>query len=200
MSMDEPELRPLGPEEVGLLYRRELKGTFPPSELKPLRTIQRHMRAGRYPAWDLYQGEKLTAYALLWQTVDGRAVLLDYLGVPRDRRGQGWGSRMLTQLRRIYGERAAILAEVEAPEAAEPGERSLQERRLDFYCRAGFRYAGFDSRRPGQGGGASGGAGAAGGLPHPVSGTFSRRCVPEIRADPVEPAGVNRPIGKGLLR
>ena len=78
--------------------------------------------------------------------MDGRAVLLDYLGVPRDRRGQGWGSRMLTQLRRIYGERAAILAEVEAPEAAEPGERSLQKRRLDFYCRAGFRYAGFDSR------------------------------------------------------
>ena len=146
MSMNEPELRPLGPEEVGLLYRRELKGTFPPSELKPLRTIQRHMRAGRYPAWGLYQGEELTAYALLWQTVDGRAVLLDYLGVPRDRRGQGWGSRMLAQLRRIYGERAAILAEVEAPEAAEPGERALQERRLDFYRRAGFRYAGFDSR------------------------------------------------------
>lgn len=43
--MNEPELRPLGPEEVGLLYRRELKGTFPPSELKPLPTIQRHMRA-----------------------------------------------------------------------------------------------------------------------------------------------------------
>ena len=53
---------------------------------------------------------------------------------------------MLAQLRRIYGERAAILAEVEAPEAAEPGERALQERRLDFYRRAGFRYAGFDSR------------------------------------------------------
>ena len=118
--MDEPELRPLGPEEVGLLYRRELKGTFPPSELKPLRTIQRHMRAGRYPVWGLYQGEELTAYALLWQTWDGGAVLLDYLGVPGERRGQGWGSRMLAQLRRIYGERAAILAEVEAPEAAEP--------------------------------------------------------------------------------
>ena len=131
---------------MGLLYRRELKGTFPPSELKPLRTIQRHMRAGRYPVWGLYQGEELTAYALLWQTVDGRAVLLDYLGVPRERRGQGWGSRMLAQLRRIYGERAAILAEVEAPEAAEPEERALQERRLDFYRRAGFRYAGFDSR------------------------------------------------------
>ena len=66
--MDEPELRPLGPEEVGLLYRRELKGTFPPTELKPLHTIQRHMRAGRYPAWGLYQGEALAAYALLWQT------------------------------------------------------------------------------------------------------------------------------------
>lgn len=54
--MDEPELRPLGPEEVGLLYRRELKGTFPPSELKPLRTIQRHMRAGRYPVWACIRG------------------------------------------------------------------------------------------------------------------------------------------------
>ena len=42
--------------------------------------------------------------------------------------------------------RIILEAEVEAPEAAEPGERSLQERRLDFYCRAGFRYAGFDSR------------------------------------------------------
>ena len=29
--MNEPELRPLGLEEVDLLYRRELKGTFPPS-------------------------------------------------------------------------------------------------------------------------------------------------------------------------
>ena len=35
---------------------------------------------------------------------------------------------------------------MEAPEAAEPEERALQERRLDFYRRAGFRYAGFDSR------------------------------------------------------
>ena len=202
MSMDEPELRPLRPEEVGLLYRRELKRTFPPTELKPLRTIQRHMQAGRYPVWGLYQGEELTAYALLWQTVDGRAVLLDYLGVPRDRRGQGWGSRMLAQLRRIYGERAAILAEVEAPEAAEPGERSLQERRLDFYRRAGFRRG-----RPRQGAQgppagrrSRGGAGAAGGLPHPVSGALSRRCVPAVRADPVGPAGVNRPIGRALLR
>ena len=143
--MDEPELRPLGPEEVGLLYRRELKGTFPPTELKPLHTIQRHMRAGRYPAWGLYQGEALAAYALLWQTWDGRVVLLDYLGVPRARRGQGWGSRMLAQLRRIYGERAAILAEVEAPEAAGPEERALQERRLTFYGRAGFRELGQDS-------------------------------------------------------
>ena len=63
--MDEPELRPLGPEEVGLLYRRELKGTFPPSELKPLRTIQRHMRAGRYPAWGPVSYTHLTLPTIL---------------------------------------------------------------------------------------------------------------------------------------
>lgn len=139
-------LRELGLDGLHHIYHEHLSHAFPRMERKPLSAMEKLMAAGRYEALGLYDGEELAAYALLWQTVDGRAVLLDYLGVPRDRRGQGWGSRMLAQLRRIYGERAAILAEVEAPEAEEPGERSLQERRLDFYRRAGFRYAGFDSR------------------------------------------------------
>ena len=62
--MDEPELRPLGLEEVGLLYRRELKGTFPPSELKPLRTIQRHKMCIRDSAQGV-QGELISCLAAL---------------------------------------------------------------------------------------------------------------------------------------
>ena len=141
------ELRPIPARDWADWYTQELCASFPACECKPLEAIRALAAEGRYELLGLYDGAALLGYATLWSTPEWPDyVLLDYLGVPRDRRGQGWGSRMLAQLRRIYGERAAILAEVEAPEAAEPGERSLQERRLDFYCRAGFRYAGFDSR------------------------------------------------------
>ena len=138
-------LRSLDRDGMAALYRREFRSTFPPSERKSLGTILRQMEEGSYPAWGLYQGEELAAYALLWLSPDRAVALLDYLGVPEARRGHGNGSRMLEALRRHYGADTAILAEVEAPVSRDPGERALQERRLDFYRRAGFREAGFDS-------------------------------------------------------
>lgn len=141
--MADLELRELNLEEVGRLYRRELKKTFPPSERKPLHTIQRHMREGNYRALGLFQGPELVGYALLWQRRGEPAGLLDYLGVPEERRGQGYGSELLARLLRSRGG-DTLLAEVEAPEAAEREERSRRERRLSFYRRAGFQEAGFD--------------------------------------------------------
>ena len=143
--MAELQLRELGLKEVRILYRRELKKTFPPSERKPLCTIEAHLRQGNYKVLGLFQDTELSAYALLWLCQGGKAALLDYLGVPEDRRDQGWGSRMLQYLRRELGE-TALLAEVEAPEAEEGPRREEQLRRLDFYRRAGFRYVGFDCR------------------------------------------------------
>ena len=143
--MAELELRPLGPDEMAVLYRREVRNTFPPSERKSLGAIQRQMRAGNYPVWGLFQGNYLVGYALLWLAEGGQAALLDYLGVTEACRGRGYGSLLLERLFQIYGAHTAILAEVEAPEAREPRERALQERRLKFYHRAGFRYTGFDS-------------------------------------------------------
>lgn len=144
--MAELELRALDEPAVVCLYRRELRHTFPPSERKPLGTIRRHMAAGNYPVWGLFQGEELAAYALLWQAAGERISLLDYLGVPAERRDCGYGSEMLSRLIQVYGGRSTLLAEVEAPESDQAEERLFQKRRLDFYRRAGFRYAGFDCR------------------------------------------------------
>ena len=142
--MTEAKLRSLNGKEVRSLYHRELHPTFPPDELKPLRTIQRHMEEGSYSAWGLFQGEVLLGYALLWQMLGSGAFLLDYLGVPQAQRGQGWGSQLIAQLlQQLQG--ASILVEVEAPDAQIPAKRTLQQRRIRFYRRAGFRSLGFDS-------------------------------------------------------
>ena len=138
-------LNELTPCQLSSLYHEQLQRDFPPQELKPLDTMLTLQSQGRYQALGLYEGEQLLGYALLWLAEGGQAALLDYLGVTEACRGRGYGSLLLERLFQIYGAHTAILAEVEAPEAREPRERALQERRLKFYHRAGFRYTGFDS-------------------------------------------------------
>lgn len=126
-------------EQAAMVYERDLKRAFPPSELKPLKNIRDMCRAGRYRPWCLFDGEEIVGEYFLWLGHPGWA-LLDYLCVTESRRNTGVGARMLSV---PPEEGSVVLVESEAPVHAPDPE--LAERRLGFYARCGLRTAGYDT-------------------------------------------------------
>ena len=146
--MEQYECKRLDLDALHLVYREHLTPDFPPAERKPLYTMEKLLSAGRYEPWGLYRGEELMAYALLWRDPEGGFVLLDYLGVCRDKpRGQGIGTVMVAHLMGQYRHVSGILVEAEAEgDDASPEENGLRARRLAFYRRLGFRELGYVAR------------------------------------------------------
>lgn len=129
-------LRSLDESQIRLLYDRQMRRDFPPSELKTLASILALKRAGAYDVLGAYQGDALAAYALLYRPHEGRIALLDYLAVEPALRKHGLGSELLACLRRHYVQSFdALMIECERPKAA-PDEAEARER-IRFYMQAG---------------------------------------------------------------
>ena len=138
------EIRALNKAQMAQVYRDHMKRAFPPSELKSLQIIESMRDSGRYEPLGMYNGERLVGYALMWLEPGVPFVLLDYLGTVEEERGKGLGTALLTLLTEYYAHMRGIFAEVERDNSTDEEERTLQHRRLDFYRRNGYRYAGYD--------------------------------------------------------
>ncbi len=136
------ELRLLTAPELKQLHKTALRRAFPPNELKPYSVMAAHMRAGCYDPLALEDGDREVSWGLFWHSQ--KCVLLDYLLTVPERRGEGLGAELVRRAAERYLPGRPVLVESEAPTAERPEERALQERRLGFYRRLGFRYAGFD--------------------------------------------------------
>ena len=130
------ELKLLNKEELSALYRTELTGDFPKTELKPLKAMLRLMDMGRYEPLLVTRDGEAVGYAMMWLPADGQGALLEYLGVLRGKRNSGLGSEILNLLADRYRQ---LFGEAEAPDSADPAENDLRRRRIGFYERNGFR-------------------------------------------------------------
>lgn len=130
-------LSPLNPSAFDALYKR-VRADFPPEERPPRAVLRRNIARGDCEAWILREaGGEEVAYALC--TAFEGAVLVTHLAVYADRRGQGVGSELLRQLARQYAGAARLIVEVERPgDTTDPARRTLRERRIAYYRRAGF--------------------------------------------------------------
>jgi len=136
-----PELKLPTPEQLKTIYKRDLKTSFPVSELKPLKEMLAEMRRGEYHPWCLFDGGEIVGEAFVWTHVPGFA-LFDYLCVTRARRNDGLGSVLIQKL--AEAERGSVLfGESEIPAYAP--DHAMAERRLAFYRRNGARQADYDT-------------------------------------------------------
>ena len=103
------ELKLATPEQVREIYERDLKVSFPPAELKPVKNILEMMEAGCYRPWCLFDGDEIVGECFLWLGRPGWA-LLDYLCVSPGRRNGGTGAVLLEKMRRAEPE-TVILGE-----------------------------------------------------------------------------------------
>ena len=130
-------LRDLSRAEAKQVYEEQMVRDFPPDELKSWRAIEKMLDEGMYRTCGLFAGEELCAYAYLLQAPGVPLMLLDYLAVCADRRGQGHGSAMMQQLAALP---QPLLLEVEdTAYAADAAELQTRERRIHFYRKNGIR-------------------------------------------------------------
>lgn len=121
------------------LYEREMKGTFPRAELKPLKAMLRMQADGHYDALGYYDDETGALLTYACTCTAGTPVLMDYLAVVASHRGEGLGSRFLSAIMEAKDLYPAIMLEIEAvDDALDDDDRATRERRQRFYERLGF--------------------------------------------------------------
>lgn len=137
------EIKLLTPEEIRWLYENKMQQDFPPSELRPLKSIQGLLRQNKYRCLACQEEGSILAYAAFAMTEGG--ILLDYYAVDKALRGRGVGSRFLLELKDspFLSAMNYVLVEVESLESAQTPEESLiRQRRIRFYKGCGCRATG----------------------------------------------------------
>ena len=115
--------------------KRLYRAAFPPAERKPFSMILRTCRRGDGEMLAMV-GEDGSFLGLAITLLHGGLVLLDYLAVTPEARGQGIGTATLAALRARYADRRLLL-EIEDPD--EPSDnRADRLRRQAFYRRCGM--------------------------------------------------------------
>ncbi|MDO4281207.1 MAG: GNAT family N-acetyltransferase [Peptococcaceae bacterium] len=131
-------IRRMDAETLTAVYNNSMKTTFPRMELKPLKAMLRMQADGCYDVWGYYSDAgELLAYACVCNV--STPVLLDYLAVVENHRGEGLGSIFLGALMSDKSLYPAMMLEIEAVSAAEDAaDREKRARRLRFYEKLGF--------------------------------------------------------------
>ena len=135
------ELRIPTPEQLRLVYQRDMLSAFPAAELKSLAVMERMWAEGWYKPCCLFDGDEIVGAALLWLGHPGWSIV-DYLCVTESRRNDGLGARILQLLQEMEPD-TVFFGEAEAPEHAPDPE--MAKRRLAFYARCGLRTAFYDT-------------------------------------------------------
>ena len=123
-------------DEIENWYKTDFVEAFSENERKPLDDIFKLIEDERYEIRGLFLDGELLGYASLWKRKEIPLVLLDYLGVKKDLRNKGIGSKILGLLK---SEGFAIIVESEMPvNGDDEKENDIRLHRIGFYKRNGF--------------------------------------------------------------
>jgi len=120
--------QPTGFIEWARIYRL-YQAAFPSCEKKPFSMIRTMCKKGKSDVWYCTDDGKFAGLVI---TINGPdKILLDYLAVAKNRRGQGIGSKMLKKMREQYSGKGVFLEIEIVDETAENYEE--RKRRKQFY-------------------------------------------------------------------
>lgn len=111
------------------------QSVFPASEKKPFSMIQSMYKKGKSDVWYCEENGKFAGLVI---TINGPdKILLDYLAVAKNRRGQGIGSKILQKMREQYLGKGIFLEIEIVDDSAENYEE--RKRRKQFYLANGMK-------------------------------------------------------------
>lgn len=131
-------LKKLDHHQLRNIYHRYMKVDFPPDELRALEEFEERIRRGIYECLGLFEEDELRAYGFFTIHPERSVVLLDFLAVCPEHRGNGYGSRFLQLARAWYKEKQGILIECESERtAADAADLAVRRNRIHFYEKNG---------------------------------------------------------------
>ncbi len=120
------------------IYEKRMREDFPENELKPFSAMKQMRKAGIYRAYGLREEKGLLAYWCVLCDQKEKTMLLDYLAIRKDLRGQGYGRKVISSLADNMNSGYILFIESENPEGAENAEeKAIRERRIRFYQSCG---------------------------------------------------------------
>ncbi len=130
----ERNVKKLSLPELKEIFQDHMKEDFPFLERRSWFSIERAWERGEYSAYGYYEGKRFLAYAMFSSCGDDPHVLLDYLAVVPELRGQGIGSAFLEELWDTVPADAGIFIEAERVDREKDDEEQIVRRkRIAFY-------------------------------------------------------------------
>jgi GNAT superfamily N-acetyltransferase len=134
----ETSIRNLKSSEFKKVYYK-IKQDFTTGEYAPYEILSQQLQKGILKGFLLLEENLDVAYAICADGGTQSYVLLSLLAVYEEKRGSGFGSAFLKKLSTLYSDKDGIIVEVEKPEnATTTEEKTIRERRIVFYQKAGF--------------------------------------------------------------
>lgn len=130
--------------QVEYIYNKYMTVDFPPDELKPLSHILKMMDDGICAAYALFSENDMQSYFFLCEK--DNYVLVDYLAVNLEKRGQGIGTKTLRALKEIAKDKLILVECEDILFSVDDTEAEIRKRRIAFYERAGFSLSGVKTK------------------------------------------------------
>lgn len=120
------------------IYKR-IEADFMEGQYAPYEILRQQLQKGTQKGFILLQDQREAAYAICTEARQNDFVLLSLLAVYQEFRGCGLGSAFLDELKKLYSTKSGLIVEVEKSEdALSNQEKTIRERRIQFYHKAGF--------------------------------------------------------------
>ncbi|MCC8060806.1 MAG: GNAT family N-acetyltransferase [Clostridiales bacterium] len=121
-------------EELQRIYNNHVIEDFPRNERRPLFSMEKLMKTGKYECFGYCDDGSLLAYAFYFLAESRQYALLDYFAVVPGLRGHGTGSEFLRLLKGAVSAKNGVFIEAENPDSAKSEEEAtLRRRRIRFY-------------------------------------------------------------------
>lgn len=134
-------IQEISPSTLATTYLSQLVRDFPHETINK-GDIDNVTRVGLSSSFYLYQEDGITK-AYIYLIESGEYLYCCFLAVLPEHRGQGVGTKFLTELMPQFAGRTAVIAEVEEPAgAATDDDRRTREKRIRFYEHLGFHVPG----------------------------------------------------------
>ena len=129
-------LRKINIKEFKRLYRKHIVRDFPRSERSTLNKLKKRILKGNEVAYIYQEDNKEKAYIIV--AILNNYVLITFLAVFEDYRGEGIGTKLLKEIEQKFNNKRGILLEVENPQYSIE-EKEIRQRRINFYQRANYK-------------------------------------------------------------